>query len=59
MTVGANGVTVDAAKVVATDVLATNAVIRVIDSVILPDWCPRRRHAPLMRRVAQRFRPAT
>lgn len=33
---GANGVTVDGAKVVKTDVMASNGVIHVIDSVVLP-----------------------
>ena len=32
----AGGVTVDGAKVVKTDIAATNGVIHVIDSVILP-----------------------
>jgi uncharacterized surface protein with fasciclin (FAS1) repeats len=32
----ANGVTVDAAKVVKTDIVADNGVIHVIDSVVLP-----------------------
>jgi uncharacterized surface protein with fasciclin (FAS1) repeats len=34
--VGAGGVTVDNAKVVKTDVMASNGVIHVIDSVVLP-----------------------
>jgi uncharacterized surface protein with fasciclin (FAS1) repeats len=34
---GPGGVTVDNAKVVKTDILATNGVIHVIDAVILPD----------------------
>jgi len=33
---GAGGVTVDGAKVVKTDIAASNGVIHVIDSVILP-----------------------
>jgi uncharacterized surface protein with fasciclin (FAS1) repeats len=37
LTVGtAGGVTVDGAKVTATDIVADNGVIHVIDSVILP-----------------------
>jgi uncharacterized surface protein with fasciclin (FAS1) repeats len=32
----AGGVTVDGAKVVQTDIMATNGVIHVIDTVILP-----------------------
>jgi uncharacterized surface protein with fasciclin (FAS1) repeats len=34
--VGSSGVTVDGAKVVKTDVMASNGVIHVIDSVVLP-----------------------
>jgi len=34
---GSGGVTVDNAKVVKTDILATNGVIHVIDAVILPE----------------------
>jgi uncharacterized surface protein with fasciclin (FAS1) repeats len=37
ITKGANGVKVDSANVVATDVVATNGVIHVIDSVVLPN----------------------
>jgi uncharacterized surface protein with fasciclin (FAS1) repeats len=35
--VGADGVTVDGAKVVKTDIVASNGVIHVIDKVILPE----------------------
>jgi uncharacterized surface protein with fasciclin (FAS1) repeats len=34
---GSGGVTFDNAKVVKTDILATNGVIHVIDAVILPE----------------------
>jgi uncharacterized surface protein with fasciclin (FAS1) repeats len=34
--VGADGVTVDGAKVVTTDIECTNGVIHIIDSVVLP-----------------------
>jgi len=37
ITKGTNGVKVDSANVVATDVVATNGVIHVIDSVVLPN----------------------
>ena len=37
LTIGTTGgVTVDAAKVIATDIVADNGVIHVIDSVVLP-----------------------
>ena len=37
ITKGSNGVKVDKANVVATDVVATNGVIHVIDSVVIPN----------------------